>query len=73
MTVQIHCKLKKILYKLKQAPICWHKKFGSFLMRLEFKVSTAVPCLYIRNINGKKYVLILYVDDGLVRASDQRD
>ncbi|KAK9739444.1 Reverse transcriptase (RNA-dependent DNA polymerase) [Popillia japonica] len=49
--------------KIKQAPRCWNKRFGDFLLRLDFKVSQADPCLYIRNQNGRQLLVVLYVDD----------
>ena len=58
------CELKKSLYGLKQAPRCWNKRFGSFLTKLGFKVSEADPCLYIRDRDGKKLILVVYEDDG---------
>lgn len=67
------CKLKRSLYGLKQAPRCWNKRFGNFLVRKGFKVSEADPCLFIRRRNGKKLILVLYVDDGLVAATDPHD
>lgn len=64
------CKLQKSLYGLKQAPRCWNKRFGSYLQQLGFKASEADPCFYIREKNGKKLLLVLYVDDGLIASSD---
>ena len=67
------CKLKRSLYGLKQAPRCWNKHFEAFLIKQGFKVSAADPCLYIRNRGGKKLLLALYVDDGLLAATDIQD
>lgn len=64
------CKLNKSLYGLKQAPRCWNKRFGGFLLSLGFQVSEADPCLYTRERNGMKLILVVYVDDGLVAASN---
>lgn len=38
-----------------------------------FKVSEADPCLYVRERNGKKILLVVYVDDGLAAATDTQD
>ena len=67
------CKLLKSLYGLKQAPRCWNQRMESFLMKHGFKVSAADPCLYIKISNGKKLLLALYVDDGLIAATDMQD
>lgn len=67
------CKLKKSLYGLKQAPRCWHKCFGKFMLDLGFKISEADQCLFIREEGGKKLLVALYVDDGLIAATDEED
>lgn len=67
------CLLKKSLFGLKQGPRCWFKRFGEFLLKLGFKVSEADPCLFIRERNDKKLILVLYVDDGLVGATDLQE
>ena len=67
------CKLIRSLYGLKQAPRCWNKRFGNFLIKLGFKPSVADPCLFIRERNGQKVILVLFVDDGLVAAQNNGD
>ncbi|GFX63041.1 retrovirus-related Pol polyprotein from transposon TNT 1-94 [Trichonephila clavipes] len=42
-------------------------------MNLGFKASEADPCLYIRERKGRKLLTVLYVDDGLIAATDQQD
>ncbi|GFS54006.1 retrovirus-related Pol polyprotein from transposon TNT 1-94 [Trichonephila clavipes] len=69
----IVCKLKRSLYGLKQSPRCWNKCFGQFLTDLGFKASEADPCLYIRERKGRKLLIVSYVDDGLIAATDQQD
>lgn len=67
------CKLKRSLYGLKQAPRCWNKCFNNFMVKLGFKVSEADSCLYIRERNNRKILVTLYVDDGLVAATNEED
>lgn len=67
------CRLKRSLYGLKQAPRCWNKRFASFLKKLGFRQSDADPCLFILEKNSKKIILALYVDDGIVVATDERE
>jgi len=67
------CKLLRSLYGLKQAPRCWNKRIEIFLIQQGFKVSSADPCLYIRTKDRKKLLLALYVDDGLLAATDTQD
>ncbi|GBL93534.1 Retrovirus-related Pol polyprotein from transposon RE1 [Araneus ventricosus] len=67
------CKLKLSLHGLNQAPRCWNKCFGQFLLKLGFKANDADPCLYSKEKNGRKLLIVLYVDDGLVAATNQED
>ncbi|GBN28663.1 hypothetical protein AVEN_258211-1 [Araneus ventricosus] len=63
----------KTLYGLKQASRCCNKYFGEFLSEVRFKTSEADPCLYIRDKYEKKSIVCLYVDDGLVAATDLKE
>lgn len=65
------CKLNKSLYGLKQAPRCWNQRFTSFLLGLGFKRSEADPCLFIRQRGEHKTFFLMYVDDGLIAATDE--
>ena len=56
------CKLKKSLYGLKQAPRCWNKAFTEFMKSIEFKQSTADPCVYVRDT----CIVAVYVDDLII-------
>ena len=64
------CKLKRSLYGLKQAPRCWNRQFAMFLQKLGFRQCDANPCLFIMKTDSVKLILALYVDDGLVGATD---
>jgi hypothetical protein len=66
------CQLKRSLYGIKQAPRFWNKRFGDFLPRHGFKAIDIDPCLYIRERDGQKLILVIYVDDGLLAPTDQR-
>lgn len=67
------CLLRKSLYGLKQSPrnkIKWNKTFTTFLESLNLHPSEADPCLFISN--DKNLFLALYVDDGLVFATEEK-
>jgi hypothetical protein len=66
------CKLLTSLYGLKQSPRCWNKRFKDVLMNLEFQESTADPCLYFRITGNDKIIFVLYVDDGIVAATNRQ-
>lgn len=67
------CKLKRSLYGLKQSPRCWNKCIVDYLKTIEFKQCVTDPCLFIRNRRGNKIILALYVDDGLIASTNQKD
>jgi hypothetical protein len=57
------CKLKKALYRLKQAPRAWYVRIDSFLTRLGFTKSKVDSNLYVKVMNEEPVILLLYVDD----------
>ena len=57
------CRLKKALYGLKQAPRAWYERIDSSLMKLGFTRSNVDPNLYLKVVQGKPLILVLYVDD----------
>ena len=65
------CKLIKSLYVLKKSPRCWTERFAKFIANLGFCQSKADPCFYIYTENDELMFLTIYVDDGLVAASNE--
>jgi hypothetical protein len=57
------CRLKKALYRLKQAPRAWYGHIDSFLMILGFTKSKEDSNLYFKIVNNELVILLLYVDD----------
>ena len=57
------CRLKKALYRLKQAPRARYERIDSYLMKLGFTRSEADPNLYFKVEDDKPLILMLYVDD----------
>lgn len=62
------CKLKKALYRLKQAPLSWNTKFADFLKQNNFKPIKSEQCLFKRNNSDS--ILVIYVDDGILIGSN---
>jgi hypothetical protein len=60
---KLGCRLKKLIYGLKQASRQWYLKFG-------FKENVEENCVYAKFKSGKYIFLILYVDDILLASSD---
>jgi hypothetical protein len=57
------CRLKKALYRLKQALRSWYVHINSFLTILGFTKSKADSNLYFKIMNDEPIILLLYVDD----------
>ena len=67
------CKLHRSLYGLKQAPRCWKKRLLNFLSSQTFVQSTADPCLFSRVRDARELFVAIYVDDGLIVGTDEKD
>ncbi|GJU43958.1 zinc finger, CCHC-type containing protein [Tanacetum coccineum] len=65
-------KLKKALYRLKQAPRAWYDLLSSFLLSQKFTKGIVDPTLFVRR-EGKDILLVkIYVDD-IIFASTKLD
>ncbi|KAL4088858.1 hypothetical protein QTP88_023942 [Uroleucon formosanum] len=67
---QLVCKLQLSLYELKKAPRCWNKKFKNMLMIFDLKETKSDPCVFVRNKNNQLLIVIIFVDDGLIAATN---
>ena len=66
----IVCRLKKPLYGLKQVPSAWHLKITQYLHQIGFRMSKSDSSLYIKNESYNLIVIILYVDDLVIRSKN---
>jgi hypothetical protein len=57
------CKLKKALYRLKQAPRAWYYRLDKFLQDKGFKKGNVHNNLYINSEGDNLLVVLVYVDD----------
>ncbi|MCO5605582.1 hypothetical protein L7F22_059765 [Adiantum nelumboides] len=68
------CKLRKSLYRLKQAPREWYHKFDTFMRSQGCMHSEIDHCLYTkRRANGSLQILILYEDNMLITEKDNHN
>ena len=65
------CRLKRDLYRLKQAPHAWYTRIDSHFTRLGFTKSEANENLYHVMVEGKPLIIVLYVDDLILTGDDQ--
>jgi hypothetical protein len=64
------CKLKKVLYNLKQAPHAWFEKIFVVILSLGFVSSCHDSTLFIKCTNAGHIILSLYVDDLIITGND---
>ena len=62
--------LKTPLYRLKQAPL---KQITEYLYQIGFHMSKSDNSLYIRSKSDKSIVIILYMDDLVIRGKNLAD
>lgn len=67
------CLLKRSIYGLKQAANSWNEAINELLITFGFKRSESDNCLYYKRFNDGNWCMILiYVDDILVTATDEK-
>ena len=64
------CKLKRSLYGLKQSGRNWSNLLHDYLANEKFTQSLADPCLYVRTTNSGCVIIIVWVDDIIIAATD---
>ena len=65
-------KLNKSLYGFKQAPMCWYKRFDSFVMSLGYNRLSSDHCADYKRFEDDDFIiLLLYVDDMLVAGPNK--
>ena len=68
------CRLKNILYSLKQAPRKWYLKFDKFMTEQGYSRCHSDNCVYFKRLdNGRYFILLLYLDEMLVVESNMQD
>ena len=51
------CRLKRALYRMKQAPKAWYGQIDSYLQKMGFVKSDADPNLYYLMVEGEPLIL----------------
>ena len=65
------CRLKRELYKLKQARHAWYTRIDNYFTMLGFTKSEADANLYHIVVKGKLFLIVLYVDDLILIGDNQ--
>lgn len=66
------CKLEKSLYGLKQSGRNWNKMLHDYLCVNNFVQNPADHCVYKRETEHEKVIILIWVDDLVIAASDER-
>ena len=56
-------KLRKALYRLKQAPRAWYERLRDFLLSKGFKMGKVDITLFTKKLGNDLFVMQIYVDD----------
>ncbi|GKD36586.1 retrotransposon protein, putative, ty1-copia subclass [Tanacetum coccineum] len=64
------CKLKRSIYRLKQASGQWNKRFDDEIKKFSFTQNCDEPCVYLKASGSNFTFLILYVDDILIMGNN---
>lgn len=64
-------KLEKSLYGLKQSGRNWNKMLHEYLSENEFVQNPADHCVYTRETENEKVIMVIWVDDLIIAASDE--
>jgi hypothetical protein len=70
MNTSAVCRLKKSLYRLKQAPRAWNAKVTQQLCKMGFATSKADSSLFIWKTRLGPVSILLYVDDLVITGAD---
>ena len=66
----IVCRLKKFIYRLKQASRQWYFKFHQVIISFGFEMNLLDDCIYHKFCGSKYIFLVLYVDEILLANND---
>ena len=65
-------RLRRTLYRLKQAPRAWFAKFNSTISQHGFSDSSSDTTLFLRRFGHGITILLLYVDDMIIAGDDMQ-
>lgn len=64
------CRLRKLLYGIRQAPRCWFEKLANALTEFGFGQSYSDYSIFYYTKDSKKLRVLIYVDDLVLASND---
>src|SRR5271163_1380438 len=68
---EIVCRLRKALYRLKQAPRTWYARLDKHLTKLGYRKGIIDSNLYWKETNDGLMILVIFVDDIIFGGNDE--
>lgn len=65
------CRLNQVLYGLTQVPCAWYTRIDNYFTMLGFTKSEADANFYQIVVEGKLFIILLYVDDLILRCDEK--
>ncbi|KAL0435046.1 UNVERIFIED_CONTAM: Retrovirus-related Pol polyprotein from transposon RE1 [Sesamum radiatum] len=65
-------RLKKALYRLKQAPRAWYNRIDNYFMDRGFRRSLTEPTLYIKSQDNDTLIVFLYINDLIYTGNNEK-
>uniref|UniRef100_A0AAV1TW23 Reverse transcriptase Ty1/copia-type domain-containing protein n=1 Tax=Peronospora matthiolae TaxID=2874970 RepID=A0AAV1TW23_9STRA len=66
------CKLKRLLYDLKQWPRMWSQTIDEFMIKMGFNKCESDHCIYIKRDNQDMILVVLYVGDLILARNNNK-
>jgi hypothetical protein len=70
---ELACKLKKVIYALKQSPRAWYGKLSSHLISCNFKISSVDHSLFVKVEGINTTIILVYIDDIIITGNNQEE
>jgi Reverse transcriptase (RNA-dependent DNA polymerase) len=64
------CRLKKLIYGLKQSPRAWYEKLSSHLISCGFMANKADSSLFINLGEHNITIILVYIDDIIITGNN---
>jgi Reverse transcriptase (RNA-dependent DNA polymerase) len=71
--INMVCKLRELIYGLKQSPRIWCEKFNSHLISYDFKISNADHSLFVKYDHTYITVILVYVDGIIIIKNNEKN